>query len=825
MDSHRSTKRRKLDTTPNASPRNQLAGRSKAATSTKPTNSATDRLPNGLTAQSRPLAKGSKGNTAAHDAWLEAKANIQALRGKRPGHILSKDGSKDVYDDIDGAHTFERKFKQNPAPASTPSKKRLDPLRNQRSGSTVQASPSKGAVAAGFFKQFHQPKAQQAETAEPKDDVRKEVLSKAPAVAESVGKPAKNGFMKRLETSKSEQPIPPTNVKPGWDYAAKPKRTFEDEIHDLANAAREQAKRGDDDESAAQMPQKRRSRVRAQQQDVEAETASKPERTPTAAKRSTPAVQSRKQARTKPIKPSPVPTAVSATDAMDVDSPGTEVDDEIVLPPNKNLQQANDELDTTPVKPRPKSVLKPAVLAKGLTFGQEELQQVQAVVLDKLSGKRAISLKGLDTEYAKVSLLITQTITAGESNSMLVIGARGSGKSALVDQILREQAKQHGDDFHIVRLSGFIHTDDKIALREIWRQLGREMEVDDDASGRKNYADTLTTLLALLAHPAEHGREQQEDQITKSVIFIIDEFELFATHPRQTLLYNLFDIAQSRKAPIAVLGLTTRVDVTESLEKRVKSRFSHRYVHLSIAKSFQAFQEACKAALALDNEELTDEERQYLGSTGEIQQKLQKTSKTSKQSAVSDWNALIDVVMAHETFTTQLRRLYYTTKSVPQFHTSMLLPIATMPIEQTTTAEALLSHLTTAALNSSMQPPDSKLDLLSSLSTLHMALLICAARLTAIHSVDNVPFAQAYEEYKTLASKAKLQASSSGALAQGAGSRVWSKDVARDAWEDLEGCGLIMEDGTRGPRIDVGLEESGMSGVDLGSWGRWCRQI
>jgi len=41
-------------------------------------------------------------------------------------------------------------------------------------------------------------------------------------------------------------------------------------------------------------------------------------------------------------------------------------------------------------------------------------------------------------------------------------------------------SKDHREHFHVVRLNGFIHTDDKLALREIWRQLGREMEVDDD---------------------------------------------------------------------------------------------------------------------------------------------------------------------------------------------------------------------------------------------------------------------------------------------------------------------------------------------------------
>lgn len=38
----------------------------------------------------------------------------------------------------------------------------------------------------------------------------------------------------------------------------------------------------------------------------------------------------------------------------------------------------------------------------------------------------------------------------------------------------------HKEQFHVVRLNGFIHTDDKLALREIWRQLGKEMEVEDE---------------------------------------------------------------------------------------------------------------------------------------------------------------------------------------------------------------------------------------------------------------------------------------------------------------------------------------------------------
>jgi origin recognition complex subunit 4 len=138
----------------------------------------------------------------------------------------------------------------------------------------------------------------------------------------------------------------------------------------------------------------------------------------------------------------------------------------------------------------------------------------------------------------------------------------------------------------------------------------------------------LASLLALLSHPSEISQDRAHET-AKSVIFILDEFDLFTTHPRQTLLYNLFDIAQARKAPIVVLGLTTRIDVVETLEKRVKSRFSHRYVHLSLPRSLSAFWEICKEGLLVDTKYLRDEDS-HLGISGQ-------------EEFVSFWQSMIDV--------------------------------------------------------------------------------------------------------------------------------------------------------------------------------------
>jgi len=193
---------------------------------------------------------------------------------------------------------------------------------------------------------------------------------------------------------------------------------------------------------------------------------------------------------------------------------------------------------------------------------------------------------------------------------MLIIGARGSGKTTLVETAISSLSSSHSGEFHVVRLNGLLQTDDKLTLREIWRQLGVEMELDEnDQPKNANFADTLQSILAILSHPDELQPNDEEpdangdpdpSRTATAVIFVLDEFDHFALHPRQTLLYNLFDIAQAKKAPIAVLGLTCKVDVIDSLEKRVKSRFSHRTVHLKLPATVESFWEVVKEGLSAD---------------------------------------------------------------------------------------------------------------------------------------------------------------------------------------------------------------------------------
>ncbi|KAE8353969.1 origin recognition complex subunit 4 C-terminus-domain-containing protein [Aspergillus coremiiformis] len=476
-----------------------------------------------------------------------------------------------------------------------------------------------------------------------------------------------------------------------------------------------------------------------------------------------------------------------------------------------------------------------------------ELQTLTRTILEKLTSKRCIPLKGLESEYDKVHQLVEQTVSVGEGNSMLLLGSRGSGKTAIVETIISSLKKDHRNDFHVVRLNGFLHTDDRVALREMWRQLGRETNTEEEAGKVSSYADTMATLLALLSHPEElFGASNNADTVTaaKSVVIILDEFDLFVSHPRQTLLYNLFDIAQARKAPVAVLGLTTKVDVTEMLEKRVKSRFSHRYVYVPLPKSLENFSEICLAGLNLEDSEVSD----LLEEANAQERSLIHPERFGR--LLEGWRAYLQGLWSDEVFQAHLRRIFFQTRSAKEFFTSAV--IGMMELHYSTcnpTGGAATLQVPTPATFStqSLSCPDpaplpfsTSTTAAASPSSLPLSLLLAATRLAALYDPGleatqpqnlgplALSFPAAYAEYVRLLTFAKTSASVSGAAATPG--RVWGRDVAREAWEKLISWGLISPVGGgsgtadgRMFRVEISFEEVVDMAGSGGSLGKWWR--
>ncbi|OQE38351.1 hypothetical protein PENCOP_c008G07173 [Penicillium coprophilum] len=474
----------------------------------------------------------------------------------------------------------------------------------------------------------------------------------------------------------------------------------------------------------------------------------------------------------------------------------------------------------------------------------DEIRILSTVLLEKLSGKRQVPVQGLELEYQKVHQLIEQTVSIGEGNSMLLLGSRGCGKTAIVESIISSLKKEHSNDFHVVRLNGFLHTDDRLALREMWRQLGREMHTEEDAAKVSSYADTMATLLALLSHPEElFGASEDSGSKTaaKSIVILLDEFDLFVTHPRQTLLYNLFDIAQARKAPIAVIGLTTKVDVTEMLEKRVKSRFSHRYTYVPLPRSFEIFSDICLGSLDLSDVEVADIANE-LGS----ERTLVESDKW--KTLLGGWKEYLKHLWNDQEFQFHLKRIYNQTKSAKEFFNSALLPISDL-LQSVSTADTTIPEVPTPKnfASQSLDCPDpaplpfSTSITSSSPSSLPLALLVAATRLAALFDPGNdgsqshsmaplsLSFPAAYAEYVRLLTSAKISASVSGAAATPG--RVWGRDVARESWEKLLSWGLVTPVGSGNGtadgqmfRVEVSFEEVIEMAGSGGALGQWWRE-
>ncbi|CAG7921659.1 unnamed protein product [Penicillium olsonii] len=474
----------------------------------------------------------------------------------------------------------------------------------------------------------------------------------------------------------------------------------------------------------------------------------------------------------------------------------------------------------------------------------DEIRVLSTTVLEKLLGSRRIPIRGLQAEYQKVHQLIEQTVSVGEGNSMLLLGSRGCGKTAIVESIISSLRKEHDNEFHVVRLNGFLHTDDRLALREMWRQLGREMHTEDDAAKVSSYADTMATLLALLSHPEElfgSSGDTGSKTAAKSIVILLDEFDLFVTHPRQTLLYNLFDIAQARKAPIAVIGLTTKVDVTEMLEKRVKSRFSHRYTYVPLPRSFEDFAEICQGSLDLDDTELADIAHELGDERGLVESSRWTT-------LLAGWKEYLGHMWNDQEFQFHLKQIYHQTKSVKEFLASALLPMSDF-LHSVMEADAATPKVPTPKSFSSQtlscpDPPPlpfSTTITSSSPSSLPLALLVAATRLAALFDPGNdgvqnqsmgplaLSFPAAYAEYVRLLTSAKTSASVSGAAATPG--RVWGRDVARESWEKLLSWGLVTPVGSGNGtadgqmfRVEISFEEVIEMAGSGGSLGQWWRE-
>ncbi|GAA5889820.1 hypothetical protein JCM5296_002352 [Sporobolomyces johnsonii] len=211
---------------------------------------------------------------------------------------------------------------------------------------------------------------------------------------------------------------------------------------------------------------------------------------------------------------------------------------------------------------------------------------------------------------------LNEVVTRGMGNAVVMLGPRGVGKTMLVDRTLRVLSYIHGDahEFVTVKLSGLVHTTDRLALRSIAMQLRQQgfssagaADEDGDEGDYSSNSATMTTLLRLLepsstTDSSAPSTSSASAALAKPIVIIVDEFDLFALHPRQSFLYCLLDIVQGnrRRGGVGVVGVSARVDCLSLLEKRVRSRCQSHVLQVMLPSTFTAFVETGKRLMRAD---------------------------------------------------------------------------------------------------------------------------------------------------------------------------------------------------------------------------------
>ncbi|XP_057960517.1 origin of replication complex subunit 4 isoform X5 [Malania oleifera] len=258
-----------------------------------------------------------------------------------------------------------------------------------------------------------------------------------------------------------------------------------------------------------------------------------------------------------------------------------------------------------------------------------------------------------DSNYSKLKFIISSSVTETCNNSILLLGPRGSGKIAVLELVLTDLLQEYPEMISVIRLNGYLHSDDNCALKG-----------------------------------------------------------------KQRLLYSLLDAMQSVTSQAVVIGISCRLDADQLLEKRVRSRFSHRKL-LFLPPSEDDLQRLLDHILSLPTD-----------------------SSLPKDYAVK-FNANIHNLLADERFKEILRTLSNFDSSVSHLLRFLFCAVSFMDLES---GFLSLENFKTALSSVQRQP---KLESLQDCSVLELYILVCMKKLE-VKEQNSYNFISVMKEYKAI---------------------------------------------------------------------------
>lgn len=202
------------------------------------------------------------------------------------------------------------------------------------------------------------------------------------------------------------------------------------------------------------------------------------------------------------------------------------------------------------------------------------------------AAQRFFDLQSQKSQIVRLEHSLGKLLSYSESDSVILCGPPGSGKSAIVEQALTSfRSDGSWKEFRCIYLHGQIEGDLKSSVDRFLFELGADTKKNGMVIG--SAAEKLREL-------CDCFKDVSKKSEIKGIILIIDNLEQFIIQNNQTLLYNIFDAAQQNKLAICIIAISSVMEVLEKMEKRVKSRFSQQVLVVSkeLFRDFEEFIEA-----------------------------------------------------------------------------------------------------------------------------------------------------------------------------------------------------------------------------------------
>lgn len=336
---------------------------------------------------------------------------------------------------------------------------------------------------------------------------------------------------------------------------------------------------------------------------------------------------------------------------------------------------------------------------------------------------------------------------------VLLTGASGAGKTAVVQRLLHDVREAEGWDDGgvpvVAELHGLLHGGANSAFRAIARALG-----GSGIGGAQHCLGEISARVSAL-------REARTP-----LLIVLDEFHRFvhgsaAAVAGQTVLYALFNLLQDGALRAAAVCVTSHVDVADHLEKRVKSRFAPRAVRVRAPSSAEAVADFVRGALvpvASANDRASRAARAFLGT---------------------------------EQFTLALQRQFQRDRSpgpvLEAVDASLLAPIALATGDGEDGDGALVAR-SAKAFRGALERGGSARDFVLGLAALELTLLLSLTRLER-RGVEPLLFDDVYREYEGLASGGQVS------MLRTQLTHIEPRGISAKAWERVVEAGLVARAG------------------------------